>query len=188
MKYGGNVNILKFCVSVLIIFFTVNGSLSILLAKDFNVVAPANEGISSKRSYSVEEGISTSPSTAAEQGSVADPEHFNRRGQIQITLDILDFIQSVEVGDQALFKFFEDTPFQIQIIKKYTDSINNTTIIGKILDHEMQSFVMTVGEEDFTIFLQDINAIKTYRASGKIYKQSGSVLEIDDTKRPPSYQ
>jgi hypothetical protein len=70
------------------------------------------------------------------------------------------------------------------------DSVNTqadgTRIVsGKIRDHNLKTFTMSIASDGFVITLQDMTRKLLYRATGNAQSGLGTVMEIDMKKIPP---
>lgn len=113
-----------------------------------------------------------------------DPEHFSRRGHIQVAANIIALARRLENGEVVNVNFFEDRPYRIIIKRRETNSEGGITITGTMEGENLESFVMTINPEAFVISFQDLKNNRTYWVTGDAKLGSGAVLEMDDRKRP----
>jgi sugar diacid utilization regulator len=117
-----------------------------------------------------------------------------RKGQITITPQIIpeSFTAAASraaVGDSEtnafLVSFFADVNYEVILDSVNTQTDGTKIISGKIKDHNLRTFTMTIAPDGFIITLQDMNRQVLYRAVGNTLSGSGTVTEIDMKKIPP---
>ena len=117
-----------------------------------------------------------------------DPAHYNRRGQVKMKAGVLASSQAVMPGDLLKISLFADKPYRIIVDAQEQDRLGGHKIIGRVEGSPYQTFIMSTDAEDFVISLQDLSSGKTYFISGKTATGQGSVLEVDDRKKPRRIQ
>jgi hypothetical protein len=114
-----------------------------------------------------------------------DPAHYARRGRVRIMAKVIDASQELAPGDRLKISLFADKPYRIVVDGQERDGFGGRTVVGHIEGTELQTFILTVNDEDYTISLQDLLTGKTYFVSGKTGTGQGEALEVDDRRRPP---
>ena len=140
------------------------------------LVRPQNEGPAQSKSrvtyqpYEIRKGqITMSPEILPDSGSAAA----SKAGIISAESD------AFSVG------FFADVNYEVLLDAVKLQEDGTKIISGKIKDHNLRTFVMTIASDGFIINLQDMNRQLLYRATGHSLSGSGTVTEIDMKKIPP---
>lgn len=132
--------------------------------------------------------------TAQSKAMINYKVYENRQGPIILTPDTLPTVGGApnsKAGirssseDVFLISFFADANYEI-IVDSITEQADGTRIVsGKIRDHNLKTFVLTIASDGFVITLQDMSRNLLYRATGNSLSGLGTVTEIDMKKIPP---
>ncbi|MDD4091622.1 MAG: hypothetical protein PHQ63_03600 [Smithellaceae bacterium] len=137
-----------------------------------------------------EEGLAKSKAMVIDQYQTYEL----RKGQITITPQIVPESFTATAGKAAvrdsktnafLVSFFSDVNYEVILDSVDTQPDGTKIISGKIKDHNLRTFTMTIASDGFIITLQDMNRQVLYRAVGNTLSGLGTVTEIDMKKIPP---
>lgn len=136
-----------------------------------------------------EEGVAQSQS----KSMISLQSHENRMGQIILAPESLTAYGSASnskagirssTEDLFLISFFADANYEVIIEQINTQADGTRIVSGKIRDHNLKTFVLTIATDGFVLALQDMNRNLLYRATGNPSSGLGMVTEIDMKKIP----
>lgn len=90
-------------------------------------------------------------------------------------------------GTYFSISFFPENEILVVVDSDLRPSDNVISLGGHQVDNDISTFSMTITQEKYLITYQDLDNALTYRVVGDVATGTGTIVEIDLKKMPPSY-